>query len=74
MSPLHVVTMLNRLWPANWGPRMEGALRASVAALLEANTELPRDAQFTLLDAAHLSNIEQAEAYSKAVLGFLLAQ
>ena len=34
----HVVTMLNRLWPANWGPRMEGALRASLSALHELNT------------------------------------
>ena len=25
--------MLNRLWPANWGPRMEGALRASLSVL-----------------------------------------
>lgn len=48
----HVVTMLNRLWPANWGPRMEGALRASVSSLLEANQEVPRDKQFTLLDVA----------------------
>ena len=46
--------MLNRLWPANWGPRMEGALRASLAVLLEANTQLERDAQFTLLDVAPL--------------------
>jgi 3-oxoadipate enol-lactonase len=30
-------------------------------------------AQFALLDAAHLSNIEQADAYTDAVLGFLLA-
>ncbi|MEX2501483.1 MAG: TraM recognition domain-containing protein, partial [Trueperaceae bacterium] len=48
----HVVTMLNRLWPANWGPRMEGALRASLASLLEANLQVPRDRQFTLLDVA----------------------
>ena len=48
----HIVTMMNRLWPANWGPRMEGALRAALSALLEANTQLPREAQFTLLDVA----------------------
>jgi 3-oxoadipate enol-lactonase len=29
-------------------------------------------AKFTLLDAAHLSNIEQPEAYTKAVLDFLM--
>jgi 3-oxoadipate enol-lactonase len=29
-------------------------------------------AQFTMLDAAHLSNIEQPDAYSSAVLKFLL--
>jgi hypothetical protein len=50
----HVVTMLNRLWPANWGPRMEGALRASLACLLEVNTTLPPERQFTLLDVAPL--------------------
>ena len=50
----HVITMMNRLWPANWGPRMEGALRASVASLLELNRELPRERQHTLLDVAAL--------------------
>ena len=50
----HVVTMMNRLWPANWGPRMEGALRASLLALLDANRRLEREAQFTLLDVAPL--------------------
>jgi 3-oxoadipate enol-lactonase len=29
-------------------------------------------AKFTLLDAAHLSNIEQPKAYTKAVLDFLM--
>jgi len=48
----HIVTMMNRLWPANWGPRMEGALRAALSALIEANTQLLREAQFTLLDVA----------------------
>ena len=50
----HVVTMMNRLWPQNWGPRMEGALRASLLALLDANLRYPREAQFTLLDVAPL--------------------
>lgn len=48
----HIVTMMNRLWPANWGPRMEGALRASLSALHELNTQRSRVEQFTLLDVA----------------------
>jgi 3-oxoadipate enol-lactonase len=31
-------------------------------------------AKFALVDAAHLSNVEQSEAYADAVLGFLLAK
>ena len=31
-------------------------------------------AKFALVDAAHLSNVEQSEAYAKAALGFLLAK
>ena len=33
----NVITMMHRLWPENWGPRMEGALRAAVSCLHEAN-------------------------------------
>jgi 3-oxoadipate enol-lactonase len=43
----------------------------------EANEYIAKNipgAKFTLLDAAHLSNVEQSEAYTKAVLGFLLAK
>ena len=29
VPPENVVAMLHRLWPDNWGPRMEGALRAA---------------------------------------------
>ncbi len=47
-----IVTIMNRLWPANWGPRMEGALRASLSALHELNTRRSRVEQFTLLDVA----------------------
>lgn len=47
-----IVTMMNRLWPQNWGPRMEGALRASLSALHELNTRRSRVEQFTLLDVA----------------------
>ncbi|MEX1022413.1 MAG: hypothetical protein WD058_04630 [Dehalococcoidia bacterium] len=50
----HIITMLNRIWPANWGPRMEGALRASLATLLELNVKRPRHEQYTLLDVAPL--------------------
>ena len=48
----HIVTMMNRLWPQNWGPRMEGALRAALATLLELNARRPREQQYTLLDVA----------------------
>ncbi|MDI6857187.1 MAG: TraM recognition domain-containing protein [Dehalococcoidia bacterium] len=46
----NVVTMLHRLWPDNWGPRMEGALRAALMSLHEANQARPREGQYTLLD------------------------
>ena len=53
----HVITIMHRLWPDSWGPRMEGALRAAVASLMELNRSLPRERQHTLLDvAALLSN------------------
>jgi hypothetical protein len=61
----NVVTMLHRLWPDNWGPRMEGALRASVLALHEANQRRGREEQYTLLDVLPiLSN----EAFRQEVL------
>lgn len=47
-----IVTIMNRLWPANWGPRMEGALRASLASLHELNGKRSRVEQYTLLDVA----------------------
>ena len=50
----HVVTVMSRIWPESWGPRMEGALRASVATLMELNRQLPRERQHTLLDVAPL--------------------
>jgi hypothetical protein len=46
----NVITMMHRLWPDNWGPRMEGALRACVSCLHEANAVRDRDRQYTLLD------------------------
>jgi hypothetical protein len=46
----NVVTMLHRLWPDNWGPRMEGALRAALMSLHEANQARRREEQYTLLD------------------------
>ena len=49
-----IVSILRRSWPANWGPRMEAALRVSAATLHVANGRLPRDRQYTLLDIASL--------------------
>jgi hypothetical protein len=46
----NVVTMLHCLWPDNWGPRMEGALRASTLALHEANQRRAPTDRYTLLD------------------------
>ncbi|MPZ48929.1 MAG: TraM recognition domain-containing protein [Dehalococcoidia bacterium] len=46
----NVVTMMHRLWPDNWGPRMEQALRSSLLCLHQANKGRERDEQFTLLD------------------------
>lgn len=46
----NVITMMHRLWPDNWGPRMEGALRACLSCLHEANVGRDRDKQYTLLD------------------------
>jgi len=46
----NVITMMHRLWPDNWGPRMEGALRAAVSCLHEANAARQREEQYTLLD------------------------
>jgi hypothetical protein len=46
----NVITMMHRLWPDNWGPRMEGALRAAVSCLHEANSARQREEQYTLLD------------------------
>ena len=46
----NVITMMHRLWPDNWGPRMEGALRACLSCLHEANQVRDRDKQYTLLD------------------------
>jgi 3-oxoadipate enol-lactonase len=37
------------------------------------STNIP-GAKFALLEAAHMSNVEQPEAYTDAVLGFLLAR
>ncbi|MCY4639458.1 MAG: type IV secretory system conjugative DNA transfer family protein [Chloroflexi bacterium] len=59
----HVVTVMSRIWPESWGPRMEGALRSSVATLMELNRALPRDCQHTLLDVAPLlADVEYREA------------
>jgi len=46
----NIIAMMHRLWPDNWGPRMEGALRASLSCLHEANIARAREEQYTLLD------------------------
>jgi hypothetical protein len=46
----NVVTMMHRLWPDSWGPRMEQALRSSLMCLHEANHSRKREDQYTLLD------------------------
>jgi len=48
----HIVVLMNRMWPDNWGPRMEGALRASLSALHEVNAKRAPHEQYTLLDVA----------------------
>jgi hypothetical protein len=55
----NVVTIMHRLWPDNWGPRMEGALRASTMALHEANQARRREEQYTLLDVVPMLSNEQ---------------
>jgi hypothetical protein len=46
----NIIAMMHRLWPDNWGPRMEGALRASLSCLHEANVARAPENQYTLLD------------------------
>jgi hypothetical protein len=50
----NIVAMLHRLWPDNWGPRMEGALRAALLCLHQANQVRRRQEQYTLLDVVPL--------------------
>jgi hypothetical protein len=50
----NIVSMLHRLWPDNWGPRMEGALRAALLCLHQANQVRRREEQYTLLDVVPL--------------------
>ncbi len=50
----NIVAMLHRLWPDNWGPRMEGALRAALLCLHKANQVRRREEQYTLLDVVPL--------------------
>ena len=46
----NIVTVMQRLWPDAWGPRMELALRNSLLLLYEANRLRPADKQYTILD------------------------
>jgi 3-oxoadipate enol-lactonase len=55
-------------------PTLVIAGRHDAATPPEANEYISKQvpgAKFTLVDAAHLSNVEQPEAYTDAVLGFL---
>jgi hypothetical protein len=64
----NVITMMHRLWPDNWGPRMEGALRACLSCLHEANAVRDRDKQYTLLDVVPmLTSVDFREEVLKQV-------
>jgi 3-oxoadipate enol-lactonase len=65
------------LLPSIKAPTLVIAGKHDGATPPEANEYISKhipDAKFALVDAAHLSNIEQSEAYTKAVLAFLLAK
>ena len=65
------------LLPRITAPTLVIAGRHDPATPPEANEYISKHipgAQFRLLDAAHLSNVEQPGAYTNAVLGFLLAK
>ena len=58
-------------------PTLVIAGRHDPATPLEANEYISSNvagAKLTVLDAAHMSNVEQRDAYTEAVLGFLLAR
>ncbi|HEY5475905.1 MAG TPA: hypothetical protein VIK11_04230 [Tepidiformaceae bacterium] len=67
----NIVAMLHRLWPEAWGPRMEGALRAALLCLHEANQVRPRDEQYTLLDVVPLLT---TKGFRDAVMSQVLDQ
>jgi hypothetical protein len=58
----NVVTMMHRLWPDNWGPRMEQALRSSLMCLHEANQSRKSEDQYTLLDVLPMLSNENFRA------------
>jgi len=65
------------LLPKITAPTLVIAGKHDPATIPEANEYISKHipgARFMLLDAAHLSNVEQPEAYGNAVLGFLLGK
>jgi 3-oxoadipate enol-lactonase len=65
------------LLPRITAPTLVIAGKHDPATTPEANEYISKHipgAQFALLEAAHMSNIEQPDSYTKAVLGFLLAK
>ena len=65
------------LLPRIEAPTLVVAGRHDPATPLEANEYISSNvagAKLTVLDAAHMSNVEQRDAYTEAVLGFLLAR
>jgi 3-oxoadipate enol-lactonase len=65
------------LLPRIEAPTLVIAGRHDPATPLEANEYISSNvagAKLTVLDAAHMSNVEQRDAYTDAVLGFLLAR
>ena len=65
------------LLPRIEAPTLVIAGRHDPATPLEANEYISSNvagAKLTVLDAAHMSNVEQRDAYTEAVLGFLLAR
>ena len=68
----NVITLMHRLWPDNWGPRMEGALRACLSCLHEANDgrSWPRPSHSLAGAIGGLASL--ADTFCEPILHFLL--
>lgn len=62
----NVITMMHRLWPDNWGPRMEQALRSCLLCLHQASRNPDTDERFTLLDVLPMLSHEHFRAHVKS--------